>query len=63
MLLLPFFSTNVVLSGDDEVLEAFYAYSHLGCDEQMWDCEGKEVDAYVVKNYLQSMKSFLEKMF
>jgi|GEM_PF-4357757 len=21
----------------------------LGCDEQMWDCEGEEVDNFVVK--------------
>lgn len=54
----PFFSTNVVLSGDDEVLEAFYAYSHLGADEQMWDCEGKEVDAYVVKKLFTKHEEF-----
>lgn len=49
---MPFFCSNTVISGDDEVKEAFYAYSHLGCEEQLWDCEGKEVDTHVVKKLL-----------
>ncbi|MBI4014618.1 MAG: phosphoenolpyruvate carboxylase [Candidatus Aenigmarchaeota archaeon] len=48
----PFFCNGTVISGDDEVKEAFYAYSHLGCEEQLWDCEGKEVDTHVVKKLL-----------
>jgi phosphoenolpyruvate carboxylase len=48
----PFFATSSVLAGEDEIREAFYAYSHLGCDEQMWDVEGKEIDTYVVKKLL-----------
>jgi len=48
----PFFAENTELGGEDEVQEAYYAFSHLGCDEQMWDCEGKEVDNYVVKKLL-----------
>ena len=48
----PFFATSAVLAGEDEIREAFYAYSHLGCDEQMWDVEGKEIDTYVVKKLL-----------
>jgi phosphoenolpyruvate carboxylase len=48
----PFFATSGVLAGEDEIREAFYAYSHLGCDEQMWDVEGKEIDTYVVKKLL-----------
>ncbi|MDY6779151.1 MAG: phosphoenolpyruvate carboxylase, partial [Halobacteria archaeon] len=42
----PFFSEGDVLEGEDEIREAFYVYSHLGCDEQMWDFEGKEGDEY-----------------
>ena len=34
---------------EDEIQEAYYVFSHLDCEEQMWDCEGKEVDNYVVK--------------
>lgn len=48
----PFFATSGVLAGEDEIREAFYAYSHLGCDEQMWDVEGKEIDTHVVKKLL-----------
>ncbi|MFW5730477.1 MAG: phosphoenolpyruvate carboxylase, partial [Desulfonatronovibrionaceae bacterium] len=48
----PFFAANCVLAGEDEIREAYYAFSHLGCDEQMWDVEGKEIDTYVVKKLL-----------
>lgn len=53
----PFFSDSFILEGDTEVREAYYAYS-LGCSEQMWDCEGKEVDEYVVKKLLSRYKDF-----
>lgn len=45
----PFFAESSELGGEDEVKEAYYVYSHLNCREQMWDCEGKEVDNFVVK--------------
>ena len=48
----PFFSSGPCSSGEDEMQEAYYAFSHLGCDEQMWDVEGKEVDTFVVKKLL-----------
>ncbi|HSW00402.1 MAG TPA: phosphoenolpyruvate carboxylase [Sedimentisphaerales bacterium] len=48
----PFFASQAVLAGEDEIREAYYAFSHLGCDEQMWDVEGKEIDTYVVKKLL-----------
>lgn len=48
----PFFAASSVLAGEDEIKEAYYAFSHLGCDEQMWDVEGKEIDNYVVKKLL-----------
>ncbi len=54
----PFFAENAALGGEEEVQEAYYAFSHLGCDEQMWDCEGKEVDNYVVMKLLTKFKSF-----
>ncbi|MFW6111183.1 MAG: phosphoenolpyruvate carboxylase [Thermoproteota archaeon] len=56
----PFFAEDAELCGEDEIQEAYYAFSHLGCDEQMWDCEGKEVDSYVVKKLLTKYKSFFE---
>ncbi|MHA2121693.1 MAG: phosphoenolpyruvate carboxylase, partial [Promethearchaeota archaeon] len=55
---LPFFAETPDLGGEDEVQEAFYAYSHLGCDEQMWDAEGKEVDGFVVKKLLTKYPDF-----
>jgi len=48
----PFFAENAVIKGDEEIAEAYYVFSHLGCDEQMWDYEGKEVDNFVVKKLL-----------
>ncbi len=54
----PFFAENTELGGEDEIQEAYYGFSHLGCDEQMWDCEGKEVDSYVVKKLLTKYEPF-----
>ncbi len=56
----PFFAEDIELSGEDEIQEAYYAFSHLGCDEQMWDCEGKEVDAFVVKKLLGKYEAFFK---
>lgn len=56
----PFFAENQDMSGDDEIQEAYYAYTHLGCDEQMWDCEGKEVDAFVVRKLLTKYEHFFK---
>ncbi|GAB4276104.1 MAG: phosphoenolpyruvate carboxylase [Coriobacteriia bacterium] len=55
---IPFFASTPELAGEDEVLEAYYAFSHLGCDEQMWDCEGKEIDTFVVKKLLSRYEDF-----
>ncbi len=54
----PFFSETEVIHGETEVKEAYYAYSHLGCTEQMWDYEGKEVDSFVVKKLLTRYEHF-----
>jgi len=56
-----FFSAGMQLSGEEEVREAYYAYSVLGCDEQMWDHEGKEVDVYVVPKLLSQHSAFFRK--
>jgi len=57
----PFFAESPVMGGEDEVQEAYYVFSHLGCEEQMWDCEGKEVDDFVVKKLLTNYPSFFHK--
>jgi phosphoenolpyruvate carboxylase len=54
----PFFAENSVLSGDDEIREAYYHFAHLGIKEQMWDAEGKEVDNFVVKKLLNKYGYF-----
>src|SRR3989344_9444008 len=58
---LPFFTNNSVLNGDDEVQEAFYAYSDLGIKEQLWDAEAKEIDSHVVKKLLTKYETFFRK--
>ena len=54
----PFFAANHVLAGDDEIKEAFYAYSNLKIKEQLWDFEGKDVDSSVVRKLLSKYESF-----
>ncbi|MDD5023023.1 MAG: phosphoenolpyruvate carboxylase [Candidatus ainarchaeum sp.] len=54
----PFFADNEILSGNTEVKEAYYVFSQLGCREQMWDSEGKDVDNQVVEKLLSSYTEF-----
>ena len=58
---LPFFTQRPEMAGEDEIQEAYYAFSHLDCDEQMWDCEGKEVDIYVIRKLLARYEHFFQK--
>jgi len=48
----PFFVDSTIIEGEDEIKEAFYAFSHLDIEEQLWDCEGKEADSFVVEKLL-----------
>ena len=48
----PTWSRDEVIQGDDEVHEAYLAYSLYGCQEVMWDFEGKDVDIYVIRKLL-----------
>jgi phosphoenolpyruvate carboxylase len=54
----PFFAKETELGEEEEIQEAYYTFSHLGCDEQMWDCEGKEVDNYVIRKLLAQYEPF-----
>ena len=54
----PFFANEEVLYGNAEVTEAYYVFSHLGCEEQMWDNEGKEIDNQVVEKLLTKYPEF-----
>jgi phosphoenolpyruvate carboxylase len=54
----PFFVDNSLIGGEEEVKEAFYAFSHLKIKEQLWDCEGKEVDSHVVEKLLTRYEDY-----
>lgn len=54
---LPDFVNGDVFSNDEEVFEALNAF-RLGCDEQLWDWEGKEVDTHVVRKLLSLDEKF-----
>ena len=55
---IPPFAEGPELGGEAEVQEAYYVFSQLGCDEQMWDHEGKEVDNFVVSKLLGTYGSY-----
>ena len=57
----PFFSDNSELSGEDEIKEVFYSFSHIHSKEQLWDCEGKEVDNFVVKKLLNKYEPYFRR--
>ncbi len=48
----PEWSKSEVIDGNVEVYEALHAYQTLGCQEVMWDSEGKDADTRVVRKLL-----------
>jgi phosphoenolpyruvate carboxylase len=48
----PSWHKGKVIEGDAEVYEAYFAYSDLGCQEVMWDSEGKDTDIRVIRKML-----------
>jgi phosphoenolpyruvate carboxylase len=48
----PSWQEDRVIEGDAEVYEAYFAYSDLGCQEVMWDSEGKDTDIRVIRKLL-----------
>ncbi len=57
----PFFVNSSLIADDDEIKEAFYSFSHLKIREQLWDCEGKEVDNHVVEKLLSRYEDWFKK--
>ncbi len=55
----PFADDEGVLKGEGEVEEAVDVFA-LGCDEQMWDSEGKEADNQVVRKLLIGHPEFFQ---
>ncbi|MCW4044000.1 MAG: phosphoenolpyruvate carboxylase [Candidatus Bathyarchaeota archaeon] len=54
----PEWSSGEVIDGNAEICEAYFAYETLGCQEVMWDAEGKDVDTRVVRKLLTQYKDF-----
>ncbi len=50
----PEWSSDEVINGNAEIFEAHFAYETLGCQEVMWDSEGKDVDTRVVRKLLNN---------
>ena len=58
----PFADEAGVLKGEGEVDEAASVYA-MGCDEQMWDSEGKEADNQVVRKLLTGYPDLFQNQF
>jgi len=54
----PEWSNGEVIDGNAEIFEAYFAYANIGCQEVMWDAEGKDVDTRVVRKLLTQYKEF-----
>lgn len=54
----PVWSNSDVIDGNAEIYEAFFAYEKLGCEEVMWDAEGKDVDTRVVRKLLDKYRDY-----
>ncbi len=57
----PEWSQDEVIDGNAEVHEACYAYQTLGCEEVMWDSEGKDADTHVIRKLISSHWDYFEK--
>ena len=55
---IPEWNSGEVIDGNAEIYEAYFAYENLGCQEVMWDAEGKDVDTRVVRKLLTQYKEF-----
>ncbi|WP_338603842.1 phosphoenolpyruvate carboxylase [Sulfolobus tengchongensis] len=56
----PEWAKSEVIEGEDEVKEAFLAYSMYGVQEVMWDAEGKDVDTHVVRKLLSNYVEYFK---
>lgn len=57
----PFWHHSPYISSLDEVKECVISFQELGCDEYMWDWEGKFVDEAVVDRLLTDYEKFFRK--
>ncbi len=56
----PSFSSEGTMSGEDEILEAYLLFARMGCQEQMWDFEGKKAVPWVVSELLAKDPDFFK---
>jgi len=56
----PHWCREAVMKGDAEVYEAHFAYSTLGCQEVMWDSEGKDADTRVIRKLLANHGNYFK---
>jgi phosphoenolpyruvate carboxylase len=54
----PLWQENKLIEGDSEVYEAYFAFNELGCQEVMWDSEGKDTDIRVIRKSLTAHGDF-----
>ncbi len=55
---IPSFAENEIFSPEDELKEALFGYKNLGCDEQMWDAEGKEANPEILDHIFATDHQF-----
>lgn len=53
----PPYAVDGVIKGDGEIIEAAEVFQ-LGCDEQMWDSEGKDADTHVAQKLLSNYPDY-----
>ena len=56
----PAWAEGDVIEGEAELREAYLAYKDLGCDEVMWDSEGKDVDTHVVRKLFSAYPDYFQ---
>ena len=56
----PEWCNGDIIDGDTEIYEAHFAYRTLGCQEVMWDSEGKDADTRVVRKLLTRFEDYFK---
>jgi len=57
----PEWSRGETIEGEDEVTEAFLAFSNYNVQEVMWDAEGKDVDTHVIRKLFSRYPEYFKK--
>ncbi len=56
-----FWCNKSFINTADEIEEAYIAFSDLGCEEYMWDWEGKFVDEAVIDKLFRKYTQYFQK--